>query len=108
MKRESVFAGILLAVVTLTAISADEARPDPFQPVRFMVGDWTGEAQSEPGKGSVERQYALILGDRFIEERNTSTYESRDGKPPEVHEHRSIFSYDRTRKTLMLRQFHEE
>ena len=84
------------------------ASTDRWEPVRFMLGNWQGEAQGEPGRGTVERSYELVLGDQFIEERNTSRYEARDGKPPETHHHRSFFSYDKARKTLMLRQFHEE
>ena len=56
----------------------------------------------------MERSYALVLADKFIEEHNTSSYAARNGKSPEIHHHRSFFSYDKSRKTLMLRQFHEE
>ena len=104
--KKIVWITALLCGATMT--SAADQVPDPWQRVRFMIGAWVGEASGEPGSGKVERQYALILGDRFIEERNTSTYDAKAGKPPEVHEHRAFFSYDRARKTLMLRQFHEE
>jgi hypothetical protein len=106
---KSLFAWIvLMAAAGVHAQAPDPQGADPCRAVRFMIGDWTGEATGEPGKGAVQRQYAFILGDHFIEERNTSTYASRDGKPAEVHEHRAIFSYDRARSALMLHQFHEE
>jgi len=98
----------LLAALSCGAF-ADDAKPDPWQPVRFLVGTWKGTAAGEPGTGTVERTYQFILNDRFIEERNTSTYApSERNTQGEVHHHLGILSYDRKRKALMLRQFHEE
>jgi len=91
------------------AMSADTAKPDPWQPVRFLVGRWEGTTQGEPGKGSVARSYEFVLGDRFIHERNTSTYPPQDkNEKGEVHQHWSFLSYDRIGKALVLRQFHTE
>jgi hypothetical protein len=97
-----------LAALCTTHAGAESAPADRWQPLRFMLGSWQGDAQGEPGKGTVERTYSLVLADKFIEEHNTSSYEARNGKPPEIHHHRGFFSYDKARKTLMLRQFHEE
>ena len=42
-------------------------------------------------------------------EENVSTYPPQPkNEKGEVHEHRSYFSYDRARRTLVLRQFHKE
>jgi len=99
----------LLSLMSAVVCEAADAALDRWQPVRFLLGSWQGEANGEPGKGRVERNYQLVLGDRFIEEHNTSTYEPRSpDKPPEIHQHRSFLSYDKARKTFMLRQFHQE
>ena len=105
--RTRVLLWALAALCSMTS-GAQTATADRWQPLRFMLGTWQGEAHGEPGQGKVERSYALVLADKFIEEHNTSSYEARNGKPPEIHHHRSFFSYDKARKTLMLRQFHEE
>jgi hypothetical protein len=98
----------LIAAMTFAA-QAQETRPDPWEPVRFLIGKWEGTASGEPGTGTVERSYEFILGDRFIQERNTSTYPPQGkNKDGEVHHHLGFISYDRARKALMLRQFHEE
>jgi hypothetical protein len=96
-------AGIALLALLVTggAVAAD--KPDPWEPVRFMLGSWQGEAAGEPGKGKVERTYEWTLAGKFI-----SRYEARDGKPPEIHHHHGYVSYDKARKTVMLRHFHEE
>ena len=98
----------LLLIGVSMAFAAEPAKVDRWQPIRFMLGHWQGEARGEPGIGKVDRSYELVLGDRFIEEHNTSSYEARAGKEPEIHHHRSFLSYDKARQTFMLRQFHEE
>jgi hypothetical protein len=63
-----------LLLVTLPAASADEGRPDPWAPVRFLLGRWEGTTQGEAGNGTVVRAYEFVLGNRFVHERNVSTY----------------------------------
>ena len=100
---------IALMLLLVTAVGAAEQQAtDRWAPVRFMLGEWRGEASGEPGKGTVARTYEMVLGDKFIEEHNTSRYEAKPGREPEIHHHRGFFSYDKARKTLMLRHFHEE
>jgi hypothetical protein len=84
-------------------------QPDTWAPIRFLVGEWVGTSTGEAGTGTVSRRYEFILSDRFIHERNTSTYPPQEkNKAGEVHQHWSFFSYDRSRKTFIFRQFHQE
>lgn len=88
---------------------APVATPDPWSPVRFMVGKWQGTATGHAGDGTVVRQYEFVLNQRFIHEKNTSTYPPQEkNKKGEVHDHISYISYDKARKLLVLRQFHVE
>ena len=74
-----------------------------------MVGDWEGESEGQPGKGSVKRTYRFVLDDKFLHEHNVSTYPPQEkNEKGEVHEHWSFFSLDRARQALVLRQFHQE
>jgi hypothetical protein len=51
----------------------------------------------------------MVLGDRFVEETNRSVYPPQEKNPKgEIHEHRSFFSFDNARKTVVFRQFHQE
>lgn len=91
------------------AAMAQSAPADPWTSLRFLEGNWTGTAEGESGRGTAHRSYRFILGYRFLEEANVSAYAPK--KPDlsgEVHEHRSLLSYDRMRKRLVLRQFHQE
>lgn len=102
----------LIAIAVLLISSAavsDDKKPDPWQPIRFMVGNWHGTVTGESGTGTVTRSYQFVLNDRFIQEHNTSSYAPTDKNPKgEVHEHLGMISYDRQRKVLMMRQFHPE
>lgn len=99
----------LLALSVAEPIAAPAAKPDPWGPIRFLEGEWTGVAEGQGGSGTVHRTYELVLGGRFLHEKNVSTYPPQEkNKKGEVHEHQSFFSFDRQRGVLVLRQFHQE
>ena len=103
----------LVCCALVMAVEAPAAAPtpppDPWAPVRFLEGEWTGEAQGEPGVGTVHRSYQFVLGHRFLHERNVSAYApQKHGTGGEVHEHWSMISFDKRRGRLVLRQFHQE
>jgi hypothetical protein len=103
----SLFLGLLLLAGTPEAPA--KAPENPWSAVRFMVGEWAGESEGQPGRGTVKRTYRFVLGDKFLHEENVSTYPPQPrNEKGEVHEHRSFFSHDRARRTLVLRQFHQE
>lgn len=98
--------GLLLLALATQAGAQDG---DPWMPLARFVGNWQGVSVGQAGEGTVVRSYARIMGGRFIQESNTSTYPPQEkNKKGEVHEHSGIFSYDKQRKLLMLRQFHIE
>jgi hypothetical protein len=101
---------LALAIPLLAAAQGQQAPlPDPWQPLRMLVGAWKGEAEGQAGKGTVERSYEFVMRGRFLHERNISTYPPQEKNPKgEVHEHWTMFSYDRARKMLVMRQFHVE
>jgi hypothetical protein len=78
-------------------------------PFKSMIGTWTGTSEGQPGEGKYERTYQIVLNKKFIEVKNKSTYPpSKDNPKGEIHEDRGFISYDRVRKTFVLRQFHIE
>lgn len=104
-------ARLLLACLAAPALLAQAPAPkaDPLAPLRFLIGEWQGVASGQPGEGTALRSYETILKDRFIQERNTSTYPPQArNKAGEMHEHQSLFSYDGARKAILFRQFHQE
>ena len=100
-----------LAAQTRAANPApDQAKaPDPWQPVRGLLGSWEGDAKGEPGSGKCEREYRLTLKDKFILVTSKSTYPPQEKNPKgEVHEDTGFVSYDKAARKLVLRQFHVE
>lgn len=99
---------LALAAPTVRA-DAPPAGDDPWASVRFLAGEWQGQSDGQPGQGQVRRSYRFVLGEKFLHEQNVSTYPPQPkNEKGEVHEHWSLFSYDRARRLLVLRQFHQE
>jgi hypothetical protein len=104
---------VLLAVMVspafLSATWQPTTKSDALAPISGLVGRWSGTTEGQPGKGTVEREYERILGSRFIQVRNRSTYPPQEKNPKgEVHEDIGLFSFDASRKRIVLRQFHIE
>lgn len=87
-----------------------QAEPDDvWAPFRFFVGDWKGAGEGSPGASSGEQSFAFILRGMFLQVRNRTVISPQDKNPSgEVHEDLGVFSYDKNRKTFVLRQFHVE
>jgi hypothetical protein len=100
----------LLALVVLsTASGQGDKQPDVWAPVKVFVGHWEGTGKGEPGTSRSEREYAFVLNGRFLHVKNRSVYPPQDKNPKgETHLDWGLFSYDRNRKQLVLRQFHVE
>jgi hypothetical protein len=95
-------------LLILPGVGAAEP-PAGLQQLEFMIGTWRGTSSGEPGNGTVERECARILNDRFVECRTTTTYPAQEKNlKGEVHLDRSIYSFDKKAKKLRLRQFHAE
>jgi hypothetical protein len=62
---------------------------DTLAPVARLVRRWTGTSEGQPGKGQVEGQYERVLGSKFIQVRNRSTYPPQE-KSPKGETHCSI------------------
>ncbi len=107
MRKLAVLLVFIAPSVAFTPAQGDN--PDPWANMRFLVGEWAGASSGEPGSGTASRRYEFVLGGRFLYERNTSTYPPQEkNKAGEVHQHWSIFSFDRNRNTVVFRQFHQE
>lgn len=82
---------------------------DPYRPLRPFLGKWSGDSQGEPGVGKMEREYRLVLRDKFVQVSNTAVYPPQKKNPKgETHEDIGFFGYDRALKRLSFRQFHVE
>jgi hypothetical protein len=99
----------LLAFLPATTFAQLTKQDSLWLPFKIFVGKWVGDSEGQPGKGKYERSYEVVLNKKFIEIRNKSTYAPSQQDPKgEVHEDHGFISYDKMRKTFVLRQFHIE
>lgn len=71
------------AIVGFATQGRAQGKPpaDPLAPVSVLVGRWAGTTEGQPGSGTVEREYTHILGSRFLQVRNRSSYPPQDKNP---------------------------
>ena len=102
----------LLALLFIPLIASAQTKPatsDVWAPFQYFVGSWKGTGKGEPGISQIEREYKRVLGDKFLQVTHKSTYQPQAKNPKgETHEDLGFFSYDRTRKVHVHRQFHVE
>lgn len=100
---------LLLLLIPTLSFSQVTKQDSLWAPFRWFSGNWTGDSEGQPGKGKYERSYEVVLNKKFIEIKNKSSYPPSQQNPKgEVHEDHGFISYDRARKTFVLRQFHIE
>jgi hypothetical protein len=100
-----------LTVLAAPAVPSQEspAPADPWAPFRFFVGTWEGSGEGSPGAGTGVQTFEFILRGTFLHVRNKAVFDPQDKNPKgETHEDWGVFSYDKSRKTFVFRQFHVE
>jgi hypothetical protein len=98
------FAGFFFSCLIAGAASAQSA--DGLAELRWLIGDWRGVGQGDPGTSGSERHNDSFLGGRYIRVSGTSVYPKQEKNPTgEVHEQLDLWSYDRARGAVMLRTF---
>lgn len=100
--------GCALAVLALTfaAPVGMAQQADLLAPVASLVGDWTGVGEGEPGTSAAKRHAERVHGGPFIRVEGRSVYPKQEkNKAGEVHTSTDVWSYDKARKAIMLRQF---
>ncbi len=109
IRRALVLAVMMASVVAGQEPGTTPAKPDPFAPVRFMVGTWKGEDSGQAGHASSDRTYAFEMGEAFLVAHNTAVYppQAQNAKG-QTHRDAGFISYDRVRRVLVFRQFHSE
>jgi hypothetical protein len=99
----TVFCALLLA--TMPAMAA-AAKPDGLAPIAKLIGDWTGVSEGEPGTAATTRHATRAQNDHFVFVEGRSVYPKQDkNKSGEIHTQLDVWSYDKARKLIVLRQF---
>ena len=100
---------LLILLVPILALAQGQKEPKTWTPFMFFIGTWKGTGKGEPGISRVERQYQVILNGKYIQANHKSVYAPQEKNPKgETHEDLGFFSFDRSRKQYVFRQFHGE
>ena len=99
---------LILIAMTGLALSAASAQPaaDRLAPVAWLVGQWEGVGEGQPGRSASTRQAERLHGSRFLMVRGRSVYPKQEAnRSGDVHGQLDIWSFDRARGLLVMRQF---
>jgi hypothetical protein len=100
---------LVLFVPVLVTAQTPPAQVDTWKPLKFFVGVWEGTGTGESGEAKVEREYKFALNNKFLQVTHRSNYAPQTKNPKgEVHDDLGFFSWDRSRKQFVFRQFHVE
>jgi hypothetical protein len=96
---------VFLFLLPFLVVGQAETEKDIWQPLDFLAGRWEGH-----GQGSVVTQeYQFILNKKFLQMKTKAVFEPSQERPEgETHEDMGLFSFDRSRKTFVLRGFYVE
>lgn len=72
MKR--IAACLLVMLFVSGPVAAADLTPEHWQPVARLIGTSSGSSTGSAGEASVQRRYVFVMGGRYIQETNTSTY----------------------------------
>ena len=82
------------------------ASPDRLAAIAWLVGDWGGVGEGQPGTSGSTRHAQRIQNGRFISVESRSVYpkQERNGSG-DIHTSLDVWSFDRRRNLLIMRQF---
>lgn len=104
--------GLIVATMLLAASVGAAQKPvpaDAWEPLRYLVGIWEGTGSGQPGVSKIQREYRLVLNDKFLQVQNKSTYDPQPKNlKGEIHQDWGLISFDKARRTFVYRQFHSE
>jgi len=87
-----------LLLLASVAIAQTPNRSDTWDQFRTLVGIWEGTGSGQPGVSKIEREYQLVLNEKFLHVRNKSTYDPQPKNPKgEIHRDWGMMNFDKAR-----------
>jgi hypothetical protein len=85
---------MLLLLVSAAGARAD-TKGDPWAAFRFLIGDWVGEGDGTPAKGSGGFSLKPELDGKILVRKNRAEYPAAGTKPATVHEDLMVIQIDK-------------
>ena len=100
---------LIIAILPALLFAQAGTQKDVWAPLRYFVGEWEGTATSHASKGRATCEGRFMFNGAFLRLESRNVFAPGEQMPQGLtREDLGIFSYDRERKTLVLRQFHGE
>jgi hypothetical protein len=77
----------LLALLAIPCVPvASRADLDPWESYRFLIGEWVGDGDGQPGRGTGEFTLKLDLKESVLVRRGVAEFPAANGQPASWHE----------------------
>ncbi|WP_299577155.1 hypothetical protein [uncultured Sunxiuqinia sp.] len=105
MKRKA-----FLTLGLILSLGISFAQTNKFEKIDFIIGDWVGTGSGfGNNKSKIESSFHLTMNGQYIEIKNESQFEPTDKNPEgEHHIDKGFISFDKSRNSIILRQFNNE
>jgi len=85
--RNVLYAVVAISLLNFQANSQEPpARVDPWASYRFLLGEWVGEGEGQPGQGKGQFSFAEELQGKILVRKNRAEYPASAGRPAFTHE----------------------
>lgn len=106
MRRAGPILVILLLALAPAAALARDGETDRLAAITWLVGHWAGVGKGHGGDSAATRHAVRTQNGHFIRIEARSVYPKQDrNKSGEIHSSLDLWSYDRRRERLVMRQF---
>ncbi len=76
----------IAALLVMPTLALSKPRPaDPWQPLQFLMGEWTAEGSGDPGQGSGSFSFRYDLDKKIVVRLNRSDYPATKDRPAFSH-----------------------
>ncbi len=97
---------VLILVLSAGVAFAGDVKSDKLSGVSWLVGDWEGVAEGQPGTSASTRHARRVHNGNFIVIEGRSVYPKQEkNKSGEVHTSTDFWSFDKQRNLIVMRQF---
>lgn len=96
----------LALFASVAGAQAEAPKADGLAELRWLAGEWRGVGQGDPGTSASERHVDSFLDGQYIRSQGRSVYPRQEKNPKgEVHGQLDLWSFDKVRGAIVLRQF---
>ena len=99
----------LLIIILLFLVASVHAQ-NPLERFENLIGSWEGKGTGfGNSKSEISAEYSWLMNKQFIELKHHSEFEpTEQNSEGEIHDDFGIVSYDKARKVVVFRQYHNE